>query len=153
MYYLPYILLDLIFLSIYFPPAKSLSRVWLFVTPWTVSLPGSFIHGIFQARILEWGAIFLLQGIFLTQGWKLCLLYCRCILCPLSYWGSPSIYCGSRYNQFCLHFLHLCSQWRFVIFLSDFGIKVRLASQNELGRYFPIYNRIQQYIRQIIHYD
>ena len=81
---------------------KSLSRVRLFVTPWTVayqappsmgfsrheywsglpfpspvhesesevtqlcptlrspmdcSLPGSFVHGIFQARVLEWGAI------------------------------------------------------------------------------------------------
>ena len=27
---------------------KSLSRVWLFATPWTV------VHGILQARILEW---------------------------------------------------------------------------------------------------
>ena len=137
MYYLPYILLDLSFPSIYCPPAKSLSRVWLFVTPLTVSLSGSSIHGIFQARIMEWVAIFLLQGIFLTQGWNLCLLYCRWILYPPSYWGSPSIYCGSGYAQFCLDFLHLWSQWRLVIFLSDFGIRVRLASQNELGRYFP----------------
>ena len=30
----------------------SLSRVWFFVTPWTV--PGSSVHGISQARILEW---------------------------------------------------------------------------------------------------
>ena len=30
------------------------------------SLPGSYIHGIFQARILEWVSI-LLQGIFQTQ--------------------------------------------------------------------------------------
>ena len=29
-----------------------LSCVWLFVTPWTVSPPGSSVHGIFQARIL-----------------------------------------------------------------------------------------------------
>ena len=37
---------------------KSLSRVQLFVTPWTAcSLPGSSVHGIFQARVLEWGAI------------------------------------------------------------------------------------------------
>jgi len=27
-------------------------------TPWTAcSLPGSSIHGIFQAKVLEWGAI------------------------------------------------------------------------------------------------
>ena len=34
--------------------------------------PGSFVHGILQARILEWVA--LLQGIFLTQGSSPCLL-------------------------------------------------------------------------------
>ena len=64
------------------------------------SPPGSFIHGIFQARVLEWGAIafskavsysfatprfpgknsgvdcpFLLQVIFLTQVSNLCLLH------------------------------------------------------------------------------
>ena len=25
--------------------------------PWTCSLPDSSVHGIFQARVLEWGAI------------------------------------------------------------------------------------------------
>jgi len=35
------------------------------------SPPGSSVHGIFQARILECIAIsFLLQGIFPTQGWN-----------------------------------------------------------------------------------
>ena len=38
---------------------KLLSRVRLFATPWTPmrSLPGSSVHGIFQARVLEWVAI------------------------------------------------------------------------------------------------
>ena len=37
---------------------KSLNHVWLFATPWTVcSLPGASVHGILQARILEWVAI------------------------------------------------------------------------------------------------
>ena len=42
---------------------KLLSRVRLFATPWTVayqaplSIGGSSVHRIFQARILEWGAI------------------------------------------------------------------------------------------------
>ena len=36
--------------------------------PMDCSLPGSSLHGILQARVLEWVAIFLLQGIFLTQG-------------------------------------------------------------------------------------
>ena len=34
---------------------KPLSRVWLFAIPWTVSM-GS--HGIFQARVLEWVAVY-----------------------------------------------------------------------------------------------
>ena len=29
--------------------------------PQTLSLPGSSIHGIFQARVLEWGAIAFIQ--------------------------------------------------------------------------------------------
>ena len=33
---------------------KSLSRVRLFVTPWTVAYHGSSVHGIFRARVLEW---------------------------------------------------------------------------------------------------
>ena len=36
--------------------------------PMDCSLPGSSLHGILQARVLEWVAIFLLQGIFQTQG-------------------------------------------------------------------------------------
>ena len=37
---------------------KSLSRVWLLATPWTAAYQaGSSVHGIFQARVLEWGAI------------------------------------------------------------------------------------------------
>ena len=37
--------------------AESLSHVWLFVTPWTVSPPGSSVHGILQASIVGWLAI------------------------------------------------------------------------------------------------
>ena len=38
--------------------AQSFSRVWLFVTTWTAAyLPGSSVHGIFQARTLEWVVI------------------------------------------------------------------------------------------------
>ena len=38
------------------PKVKSLSRVWL-CDPMDCSPPGSSIHGILQARVLEWGAI------------------------------------------------------------------------------------------------
>ena len=33
------------------------SHVWLFATPRTVNPPGSSVHGILQARILEWTAM------------------------------------------------------------------------------------------------
>ena len=39
-----------------------LSHAQLFATPMDYSLPGSFVHGIFQARILEWVAISYSRG-------------------------------------------------------------------------------------------
>ena len=48
-------------------------------TPWDpmdYSPPGSAVHGILQARILEWVAISLSRGIFPTQRWNLGLLHC-----------------------------------------------------------------------------
>ena len=50
-------------------------HVWFFCNPMDFSLPGSSVHGIFQARILEWIAISFFRGIFLTQGLNLCLLH------------------------------------------------------------------------------
>ena len=49
------------------------------------------IHGILQARILEWIAFPLLQGIFPTQGSNLGLPHCRRILHQLSHKGIPRI--------------------------------------------------------------
>ena len=48
--------------------------------PMDCSLPGSSLHGILQARVLEWVAIFLLQGIFPTQGSNLGLPHSRQML-------------------------------------------------------------------------
>ena len=61
---------------------KSFSHIRLFVTPWTVAYQGFSVHGIFQARVLEWGCHFLLQGIFLTQGSNPGLPHCRQMLLP-----------------------------------------------------------------------
>ena len=49
-------------------------------------------HGIFQARILEWGAISSFRASSWLRDWTcclLCLLHCRGILYPLSHQGSP----------------------------------------------------------------
>ena len=65
---------------------KSLSRIWLFATPWTIysswNSPGQNT-GV--------GCCSLLQGIFPTQGSNPGLLHCRRILHQLSHKGSPRI--------------------------------------------------------------
>ena len=48
------------------------------------SPPGSSVHGILQARILEWVTIPFSRGIFSTQGLNVGLLHCRWILYRLS---------------------------------------------------------------------
>ena len=58
-----------------------LSHVQLFGASWTCSLP---VHGIFQARILEWLAISYSRGIFPTQGSNLHLLL-------LLHWQADSL--------------------------------------------------------------
>ena len=70
--------------------------------PMDCSPPGSSVHEIFQARILEiLGCHFLLQGIFPTQGLNPGLLHCRQILYQLSYKGSPKS--PKAYAKFCLY--------------------------------------------------
>ena len=45
-----------------------LDHVGIFVTPWTAAPPGSSVHGIFQARILDRVAISSSRGSSPTQG-------------------------------------------------------------------------------------
>ena len=53
--------------------------------PMDCSLPGSSVHGISQGKNSGVGCHALLQGIFLTQGLNLGLLYCRQIIYHLSH--------------------------------------------------------------------
>ena len=68
--------------------AQSLSRVWLFVTPWTVARLAP-LSMEFSRQECWSGLPFLLQGIFLTQGSYRGLFHCRPILYYLSHQGSP----------------------------------------------------------------
>ena len=53
----------------------------MLVTWLCLTLTSWAVHGILQARVLEWvGFRFLLQEIFPTQGWNPGLLHCRRIL-------------------------------------------------------------------------
>ena len=77
---------------------KSLSRVWLFATPWTVA---------YQAPLSMWfsrqecwsGLPFHLQGIFPTQESNWGLPHCRQTLYRLSHQGSPLI-CRNLHTVF-----------------------------------------------------
>ena len=53
--------------------------------PMDCSPPGSSVHGILQAQILEWLPIPFSRGIFPTQGSNPCVLLCRQILYHLSH--------------------------------------------------------------------
>ena len=54
-----------------------LSHVWFFATPLHCSLPGSSVHGIFQARILQWVAISFSRGSSQLRDWA----HISCISC------------------------------------------------------------------------
>ena len=70
--------------------ADSLSHVRL-CDSMDCSPPGSSVHGIFQARILEWIAISFSRESYQTQELNLGLLHCRQILYWLSNEGSPEV--------------------------------------------------------------
>ena len=63
---------------------KSLSRVWLFVTQWTIQ------SWISPGQNTGVGSLSLLQEIFPTQGSNPGLSHCRQILYQLSHKGSPT---------------------------------------------------------------
>ena len=70
----------------YFLLFKS-SYLTLFATLWTGSLPGSSVHRISQARILEWGAISFCRGSSRPRNWTL-VSSLQVDPLPLSYLGS-----------------------------------------------------------------
>ena len=62
--------------------AQLLSCISLCATPWTVAPPGCSVHGILQARIMEWVAMPSSRGSSRPRD-------CRHILYRLSHLGSP----------------------------------------------------------------
>ena len=72
---------------------KSLQSYLTLCNPMSLSPPDSSVHGILQARILEWDAMPSSRGIFPTQGSNpclLCLLHWQAGSLPLSPPGKPT---------------------------------------------------------------
>ena len=78
------------------------------------SLPGSSVHGVFQARILEWVAISLSRGSSWTRDWTCISSISRLILffSPLSHLGTTltSIVMGSLCSTSSWHSLRKMPQ-------------------------------------------
>ena len=73
-----------------FPCCCSVTKSYLTLCdPRHYSPPGSFVHGVFQARIGEWIAISFSRWIFLDQGSNLNLLLWQADSWPLRHHGSP----------------------------------------------------------------
>ena len=72
-----------------------LSHVLLFCNPMDCSLPGSSVHGVSQARILEWVAISFSRD--LPDPGIPCLLHWQVDSLPLSHQGSPL--CNRLYTK------------------------------------------------------
>ena len=68
---------------------KSVSRVWLYCDPMDCSLPDSSVHGIFQARVLEWFAISFSRGSSQPRDWT---QVCRIAGKHFTIWASMVSY-------------------------------------------------------------
>ena len=69
--------------------SQALSRVWLFVTPWTVACQAPLSMEILQARILECVAISYYRGSSWSRDWTCVSHIGRRVLYQLSHQGSP----------------------------------------------------------------
>ena len=78
-----------------------LSRVWLFVTPWTVAR-----HGSFLARILEWVVISYSRG----SSWPRDQTHISCSSCIgwwiLFHWATWEAQVSTQGSPLVIHFLH-----------------------------------------------
>ena len=111
---------------------KSLSHVQLFVTPCDCSLLGSSIRGIFQARVLEWGAIAFSRGSSQSRGWTWVSHTADRPLHHLSHQGSPYQYNYIHYLSIWLIKKLHCLTLTLAQILGDFLVILLLLVSNSL---------------------
>ena len=83
--------------------AKSLQSCLTLCDPMDYSLPGSSVHRIFQAGVLEWSTISFSRGSSQPQGLNPGLLHCRQTLYCLSHQGSLILRVITMRNNFVLY--------------------------------------------------
>ena len=92
---------------------------WL-CNPVDYSLPSSSVHGILQARILEWVAIFSFRGSYWPRDWPWVsgVSFIGRLSFPLSYLGSPPKVVKIQYNE------QICS----IIIRAELGLSLKSIS-------------------------
>ena len=97
--------------------------------PVNCSLPGSSVHGIFQARVLEWVAISFSRGSSRPRDWtQVSLIVGR----RFTFWAVPTAKylvhahwgTGSYYYilQFCVSSLPISTLWNILFLFSNFSL-------------------------------
>ena len=84
--------------------AKSLQSCLIHGAPMDCTPPGSYVHGILQARILEWVATPSSRGSSLLRGLDRHLLHClhwQVGSLPLAPPGKPQLIVDYRYLEVC----------------------------------------------------
>ena len=121
--------------------------------PMDCSLPGSSIHGIFQARVLEWGAIAFSAS--MLYRWLKKKIQCKWIdtqwkvYFPSVHYCLPKTWCflegyNSLYSYFCLH-VFLLVYLSAIIFLYFESIPwVSPSSSPILFHFFPLNINIKE---------
>ena len=118
---------------------KSLSRVQLFVTPWTVAYQGPLSIGIFRQEYWS-GLPLLLQEIFPTQGSNPGLPHCRQTLYRLSHQGSLPISCHNKFHliSYSSQTLRMCPHFDSVSHALHIIFVILL--ENSVGSPFKMYD-------------
>ena len=94
---------------------RCFSHAWLFVTVWTVAPPGCSVHGILQARILEWIAMLSSRESFLLRDQN-CVTY-------ISWAGRQVWWPCDLHHMWTLYFRQMTSFASDSVFLSSFRQK------------------------------
>ena len=116
------------------------------------SPPGSSVHGILQARIVEWAAVSFSGGIFWTQESNPHLLHCGQTFYRLSHQGSPTcLQWLLREGGFYVYLASFCEVWLFthiyiVFYNNKWGRRWELAKHRSPSR-SPLPQRVWRGIR------